>query len=408
VSGKRRLLAGIVALAACWTCAGLAPVRDAAQGVQAPADFSRDYVTVRAMLETGRRAPPRGEEGNRFAEKFGVPPVELLGGPYFLKPPTGALVTLPFGLLPWRAAAAAWAALGVVALIWLAASLLAIAGRQRSPGVVLAASVLLALWPPTLYCLEKGQWSIWLAALMASGLRAYESGRSRRAGVLFGVAASLKATPVVMLALFVRRDRRAAIAMAATGAVAVGVALLVVGPAVLGAFLADGSVDARVWAPFVSNTASLAGVLARLTTDTRFARPLLVAPALGQAAFAATVVAALAGAAWVTLRGADDPRSRGRNAAVWMVLTVVANPLGWGHTLLLLLPSLAVLWRQRRGPAVVIAALLTLPRQALVAWAGPLPVGPAAGLWLGVHAVAAVALLVALFLPEPPSTIVGP
>ncbi|HXJ18608.1 MAG TPA: glycosyltransferase family 87 protein [Polyangia bacterium] len=400
MSGKRQLRAGIVAVAACWLCAGLAPFRDAAAGVAAPADFARDYVAARARLENGPGAPPRGEEGNRLAERLGAPRVELLGAPYFIHPPTATLVTLPFAFLPWPMAAAAWAVIAAIALVWLAGSLLAIAGRDRSAGVMLGTAILLALWPPTLYCLEKGQWSLWLAALMAAGFRAFESGRSRRAGVLFGVAAALKVTPLLMLPLFARRDRRAALAMLATLAGALLVALVVVGPAALGAFLAGSGANSRAWAPWVGNTASLAGVYARLTSDTRFARPLVAAPALGQAAFAVTAIVALGGAAWTTLRGDEDPRARGRAAAVWMALTVILNPLGWGHTLLMLLPSLVVLGRERRGWApLAVAALLTLPRQALVAWAGPLPVAPAAGLWLGVHAAAAAALLVALCLP---------
>ncbi len=400
MTGRWRLLAGVVAIAACWVCAGLQPFRDAAAGVGAPADFARDYVAARARLENGRGAPPRGEDGNRLALRLGAPRVELLGAPYLAHPPTATLQTLPFALLPWPAAAAAWAALAAVALVWLASSLLAIAGRERSAGVMVATAVLLALWPPTLYCLEKGQWSLWLAALMAGGLRAFEERRWRRAGVLFGLAAALKVSPVVLLALFARRDRRAALWMLAILVGAALAAALIVGPAALGAFLTGSGPNARAWAPWIGNTASLVGVFARLTSASPFARPLLAAPALGRAAFAATAAVALGLAALRTLRGGEPSMSPGRAAAAWVVLSVVLNPLGWGHTLLMLLPALAVLWRERGGPAaVVIAALLTVPRQALAAWAGPLPVGPAAGLWLGLHAAAAMALLVALCRP---------
>jgi alpha-1,2-mannosyltransferase len=395
----------VAAIAACWISAGTSPFEDAARGAHAPADFARDYVAARARLENGRGSPPAGEDGNRLAARVGAPRVELLGAPYLAHPPPATLATLPLAVLSWPAAAAVWAALAAVALVWLAASLLAIAAPERTarPATLLAASVLLALWPPTLYCLEKGQWSLWLAALMAGGLCAFQAGRSRKAGVLFGLAAALKVTPVVILALFARRDRRAAVAMLATLAGALLAAALVVGPAALTAFLAESGSNARAWVTWTANTASLAGVFARLTSQTQFARPLLTAPALGRAAFAVTGALALGAAAWVTLRGGDvrNPRNRDRAAAVWMALTVILNPLGWGHALLLMLPSLAVLWRQRdeRRAALVIAALFTLPRQVLAAWAGPLPVGPAAGLWLGVPAVAAVVLFGLLCRP---------
>jgi hypothetical protein len=393
-----RRVAAVAAIACCWISAGPMPFQDAALGVRAPADFARDYVAARARLEGGRAAPPSGEDGNRLAARVGAPRVELLGAPYLAHPPPATLVTLPLALLPWPAAAAVWAILAVAALVWLAASLLAIAAPHRTvrPAALLLGGVLLALWPPALYCLEKGQWSLWLAALMAAGFRAFQAGRSRRAGVLFGAAAALKVTPVVMLALFVRRDRRAAVAMLATLAGALLTAALVVGPAALAAFVRESGANARAWVTWTANTASLAGLFARLTTETRFARPLLDAPALGRAAFTLTAAVVLSVAAWSTLRGADPgtPRERDRAVAVWMALAVVLNPLGWGHSLLLLLPCLAVLWLRREGrpTAVVVLALFSLPRQALAEWAGPLPVAPAPGLWLGVHAIAALAL----------------
>ena len=53
-----------------------------------------------------------------------APRVALLGAPYFIHPPTATLAVLPFAGLPWRAAALAWAAASLVALVWLAFSLL--------------------------------------------------------------------------------------------------------------------------------------------------------------------------------------------------------------------------------------------------------------------------------------------
>jgi hypothetical protein len=54
-----------------------------------------------------------------------------------------------------------------------------------------------------------------------------------------------------------------------------------------------------------------------------------------------------------------------------------------------------------RAVAVVALAVLSLPRQTLMAWAGPMQVHPLPGLVLGAHAVAALALYVALLADRP-------
>ncbi len=177
-------------VAACWLSAGSRPLVDAVLGATEPADWARDYVTARARLEDGRGPPPVAEEGNERAVRYGAPRVALLGAPYFIHPPTATLAVLPFAGLPWRGAAVAWAAASVVALAWLAVSLLGIWAPGTAPPAsrVALLTLAVALWPPTLYCLEKGQWSIWLAALLAAGFRSLEAKRAGRSGSLFGAA----------------------------------------------------------------------------------------------------------------------------------------------------------------------------------------------------------------------------
>src|SRR5450755_3992214 len=228
---RGRWIAGTL-VAACWLSAGSRPFVDAVLGAAEPADWARDYVTARLRLEEGRGAPPAAEEGNERAVRYGVPRVALLGAPYFIHPPTATLATLPFAVLPWRVAAMAWAAASVVALAWLAISLLGLWTPGVAPPVSRVALLTLALvlWPPTLYCLEKGQWSIWLAALLAAGFRSLQAKRTGPSGSLFGVAAALKITPIVMLGYLLLRSRRAVVAMLATAGGAALVALAAIGP----------------------------------------------------------------------------------------------------------------------------------------------------------------------------------
>jgi alpha-1,2-mannosyltransferase len=396
---------------ACWLSAGAAPFVDAVHGLRQPADFVRDYVAARTRLEEGRGPPPKGEAANQRALAYGAPAVGLYGAPYFIHPPTATTAVLPLACLPWRAAALAWAGLSLIALAWLARSLVGIWRRDRPPSAVPVAllTLALALWPPTLHCFEKGQWSIWLAALLAAGLRAFEAGRPRRAGVAFGIAAALKVTPIVLLGFLLLRRRRAAVALLATGALAALVALSAVGPGAWMVFLAESPHNAAVWAPWIANTASLDGVYARLLTSNPFSRALFVAPRFAAAAFGLTELALLAAA----LGGALSSRrhrtmtqvSERRLLAAWLTLPVLLNPLGWSHVVLMLLAPLAVSARdggpRRQTTAMVLLAILSIPRQRLAAWAGGLPVGPAAGVLLGLHAFTGVALFATLRWPHP-------
>jgi hypothetical protein len=390
---------------ACWLSAGSAPFADAVRGASAPGDWARDYVTARTRLETGRGPPPAGEAGNDRAAGYGVPRVGLYGAPYFIHPPTATLAVLPLACLPWRAAALGWAAASIAALGWLAFSLLGIwsPGSEPRAGRVALLTLTLALWPPTLHCLEKGQWSIWLAAVLASGLRALEVGRPRRAGLAFGVAAALKLTPIVMLGYLLIRSRRAALALLVTVVVAASVSLAVVGPASWKVFLAEAPHNAAVWAPWIANTASFDGVYARLLTANPFSQPLFLAPGLATLAFGLTELALLAAAIAAIYR--NRPAETGVEArilAAWLTLPVLLNPLGWSHVVLMLLAPLTVLARDAkpgtRFGAVLLLAVLSIPRQRLAEWAGAVPVGPGGGTLLGLHALAALGLFVMLLL----------
>jgi hypothetical protein len=410
-----RLMIAIVA--ACWLSAGVAPLRDAVIGTLTPADFIRDYVTARDRLDRGPGAPPSAEEGNALAVRLGAPPVQLFGGPYYLHPPPSLLVVLPFAWMPWDVAAAAWALASLALLGWLAASLLAIASPSLPPQTLTARNTIvltlaLVLWPPTLYCLEKGQWSIATAAVLAAGCRAIERTQWTRAGVWFGTAVAIKATPIVLVVVLLACSRRAVGAMLATIGGATTLSVAVNGLAIWSEFFANAAHDAQVWAPWVTNTASMQGVYARLLTKGPFASPLVEAPLVSLAAFVITgVILLVAGTvtapkrAWVGVPTAPGNRDWARWCAAWLVLPVALNPLGWSHVVLLLLAPLVVAFRDgnrnARMGCIAAFAALSVPRQTLAALAGPLPVAPGPGLLLGVHAVAAIALYVLLLRKLP-------
>jgi hypothetical protein len=409
-------LLAAVAVATCWLSDGAEPLEDAIAGARDPADFVRDYVTARARLEDGPGPPPDGESANDRGERLGAPRVLLLGGPYHLHPPPGLLPVLAIAWLPWHEAARVWILLSLAAVVWLAWTLAALYCPERPPAASAFALIMvgLTLWPPVLHCLEKGQWSIWLAAFLAAGYLALERGRAGLAGVLFGVAASLKATPLVVLALLLARRRRAAAAMLATMLTIALVATAVDGLAPWRAFVNDAPRDVAAWATWLANTASLQGVYARLFADSPFTRPLIHAPGLSRGAFLVTSLALVAAAAIVgwrrgaVRRAGDRPRLDDRAAAgwsaAWLTLPVLLNPLGWTHVVVMLLAPFVVALRdggpRTRAAAVVAFAALSIPRQRLMAWAGPMPVAPGPALVLGLHAFAALTLYFGLLSDE--------
>jgi hypothetical protein len=208
--------------------------------------------------------------------------------------------------------------------------------------------------------------------------------------------------------------------MAATLAIAVAASLAVDGLAPWRAFLAGAGRNAAIWAPWAANTASPAGIYARLfDPPSEFSRPLVAAPTLATLAFALTTIALLTSAllalcprpAPPSPPSSDPPRTPSATLAAWLTLPVLLNPLGWSHVLIMLLAPLIIAARdgtpRTRQLAVVVLALITIPRLTLARLAGPLPIAPSRGLILGVHAAAAVILFVTLIplrRAEPPTT----
>jgi hypothetical protein len=394
VTGRARAFAVAAMVVAAWASAGVTPFEEAVLGAGAPVDFVRDYVTAAARLEHGRGPAPEGEAGNDAAVALGAPRVPLLGGPFHLHPPPALLPVLPLVPLGFRGAALAWLGLSLLALGGLARIGLELTAAEwgRSPARVALVFGLLALWPPVLHDLAKGQWSILLAALLAAGWLALERGRETAAGVWLGVAASLKMTPLVLLGFLVLRHRRAAVAMAATvGALAL-VATAVTGLEPWRAFFADAPRDVAAWDTWIANTASLRGLVVRVAGGGAFARPLLDARSAAQTAFAA--LAALGAIVVTVLATWRAPRGGGASnerplVAAWMLLAIFLNPLAWTHTLVMALVPLAVL--ARFVPVAVSAGaliVLTIPRQTLAVLAGATPTAPGRGLALSLHAMA--------------------
>jgi hypothetical protein len=244
------------------------------------------------------------------------------------------------------------------------------------------------LWPPVLHNLAKGQWSIFLAVLLAAGWRAMERGRPRLGGVWLGAAASFKLTPLLLLGYLGLRRRRVALAMVVTFA-----ALTLAGAATGDTglrFAIDIRRNADTWQTWTANTASLNGLVARLFAGGPWARPLWHAPVFAHALTVAVAAALALSAALATRRASAGD---GLLYGAWCALVVLLNPLAWSHTLVIALLPLALLAR-RAPPAALFAivAVFSIPRQTLARIAALAPGEPATAPLVSLHALAALAL----------------
>ncbi|WP_306356084.1 MULTISPECIES: glycosyltransferase 87 family protein [unclassified Nocardia] len=302
----------------------------------------------------------------RGGDLYGQLPQTTIGiGLPFIYPPFAALVLMPFALVPWPVAAVAFFVTSVAAL----AVTLYVVGRRIWPGaerrrlavfVTACATPLALLLEPARSTLDFGQVNLLLMALVAADCLV-EKPRWRR-GVLIGVAAAVKLTPAAFVLYFlIRRDYRAAVTAAVTGAAATAVTFLV---------LPRSSID--YWFGGLGNASGLSGsafhtnqsiqaVLTRLSVHKPLSTILWLAIA---AALLVLVVVAMR-------RAVGFPPLL---LAVNAVFTLLVSPISWSHHWIWIAPALLAMvgyatrlpWRQGIGwyaAAAVTAAIYVIGPQ---------------------------------------------
>jgi len=401
-----RRLTFVVMLATCWLSAGRLPLVDMLHDLWQPNDFTPDYVTAVAWTRLGSWGAPLPEvlgqaTADDYAQSIGARRLDNLLGPYYVHPPTALLAMLPLVPFSYPVAAAIWQALSIAALALLAAILASIAveGGLVVPPPLLF--LLLLVWPPMLTNLELGQWSPLLAVTIAAGHRAWERGATRRGATFMAIASALKLTPLILFPYVYLRDRRAAWRFAWVLFGAFLLAFPLGGLRAWEALFRESAGNTVAWQTWWHNTLSLNGLVSRLFGPGRFARPLLAAQRVGRALLMVSQAALVGTAIWATRaahRGAPDRERNGCALALWYVLVVVLNPLGWPHYALLLLLPMALTWRaavaRRDAPTRTLLGmallLLTIPKERLVLAALPLPFSPPRSLWLSLPLLGAL------------------
>jgi len=333
-------------------------------------DFLQEYLFARAVL--GQTAPyqPLDALAARFLPRLAIP---MFPHPTPHPPPV-IFVALPFGLLPYEQAQAAWLVLEVICF----AVALRLLTQPLFPGLGLGRFVILTLLTvPLLHFWEEfglGQLMMLQLLLLVGVWRAWRGGRATLAALLLGLALALKliAWPLILL-LLIRRERRAALIAAATfvcanlaAAAIVGISEVVyyytaVGRWVWGIYRADWGNFALASIPWRLFDGTGSGLFGGSQTP-----PLVRLPAL-----AFPVALALVGG-WLVggLFWAARARTFDTAFSLLICTSVLASPLTWCHYLVLLAAPLAVAVRQvsvlgfPRGPVyqlLCIAVLLSIP-----------------------------------------------
>jgi alpha-1,2-mannosyltransferase len=265
----------------------------------------------------------------------------------FTYPPFAALLMVPLALLPGGVAGALWTGLSVGCLAATIALVRRAYGHRTSAWVVVTVCAASIALEPIWQNLWFGQINlILMLAILVDVVRPDR----RTAGILLGVAAGIKLTPLVFVVLLVLIGRRAAAARAVitfAGTLLVGWAAVPGGSVYWGERLVDPS---RVGPPSLAHNQSLSGALTRLLDG---ATPTLLWLLVAGPIALATVFAA---AAW----WCRDDRVLG--AGLGALAMLLASPISWSHHWVWAVPIGLALWeRSRAGSALWVAVFVARP-----------------------------------------------
>ena len=265
----------------------------------------------------------------------------------FTYPPFAAVLMVPLAPLPTWLAAALWTGASMGAL---AAAIVVVrrALGRPAPGwlVALLTGGALAL-EPVWQNLTFGQVNVFLMLAVLVDLVRPER---RWSGVLVGIVAGAKLTPLVFVVLLVLVGRRTAAgraALAFVGTVAVGFVAM---PGSSVTYWTDGLVDAeRVGPPALAHNQSVYGALTRLLDG-----PPPTWAWLAVAGPLSLAVLVLAAAWW---RRGD----RLLGTCLGAVAMLLASPVSWSHHWVWAVPVALVLWERSRWTSICVDSSVRRP-----------------------------------------------
>lgn len=265
----------------------------------------------------------------------------------FTYPPFAGVLMAPLALLPFWLVTALWTAASAAAL----AAVIALAGRSLTTPQVAPAGRSLTGWQvalltagalalePVWQNLTFGQINLFLMAALLLDL--VRPGR-RWSGVLVGIAAGVKLTPLVFVVLLVLVGRRAAAGRAVLAFGATVAAGFVFAPGSARAYWTEDLFTAgRVGPPEMAHNQSVFGALARLLDGVP--PNLLWLAVAGPLALAFVVL----GAVW--WRRGDRVLGAGFGALAMLL----ASPVSWSHHWVWAVPVGLALWTYSRAASLL-------------------------------------------------------
>jgi alpha-1,2-mannosyltransferase len=255
----------------------------------------------------------------------------------FIYPPFAALLMVPLAVVPLAVAAVALFALSVSALgltLWVFARRLWPSSGRGGALAVTALTLPFALWlEPVRATFEFGQVNLLLMALVAADCLVRRPPWPR--GLLIGIAAAIKLTPAAfVLFLLLRRDVRATVTAAVSGAV-VTLAAFAVAPGASLRFWLGNPAGGVSGSPFYTNQ-TFQAVLVRAGVDGTARTVLWVLLSAGLLALAVPVI-----------RRAPAPLALAVTAGV----ALLVSPTSWSHHWVWVAPAILVAgvtaWRAR-------------------------------------------------------------
>ena len=290
-------------------------------------DFSA-YIGAARNMAAGR-SPYAAFDGNVS--------VVMTGFDY---PPFASLLVRPLALLSDSGAVTLW--------LWLSLAC------SVTGALVLARAALPASWPrteialigalafaPATYNYWHGQMNPVIFLLLALSFRSWVRGRELSCGLLLGLAAGIKLSPIVLIVLLLRRHWwRGAAAMALTVAASVAVTLPVIGAGAVRTFMTVVLPTLTRETGWIYNQ-SLGGAVSRAADHS----VLLIGPtsAVLHAAVLGLGVVVLGVAAWRVLPGQRDRVERGAEFGLGVTAMLLCASIAWyPHFTHLLIPLAAV------------------------------------------------------------------
>jgi hypothetical protein len=391
------VIAGLLGMLCVASSSGFKPWAAATAGAFLPADLAADVAAAHLFVQ---RVSPYGPDIRpAHVAITGLPLAATL--PYFPHPPFSLVMSFPLAFLTFQQASLLWFAVTIMLLFALAVILHTAGGDGGNVGVVRVWQLMLLLlaWPPVLYNLEKGQWSVMLAALLAFAWRAVARGELRTGAVWAAVAASVKVFPVALAVFFFMRSARALAWFLVTGAVLIAVPAAWIGLELVTAFVRESRMNVTYWESFPLVMFSVHGAITRALVGGQWAQPFVQAPLLARVFEAVVVGSLVAAAVWVSLKAHRGLVDQSTAFLVWLVLLPILNPLSMGHNgVLLALPivvlghTIAARGHQWQRFAWALALMLvSIPNQTVWFFAAP-PATPAGGLFAALPACGALIL----------------